>query len=130
MNTNLAHVITDPLTESPFLAGIPEPGRKLIIDAAEYRKIAPKSVIFHGGTKASHLFLLSSGGVKYYKVTKQGGELLLRWLVPGEVFGLGTLLRDPPGYMGSAMATKNCEVYVWPHAKLRELASTYPQIAE
>jgi CRP/FNR family transcriptional regulator, nitrogen oxide reductase regulator len=130
MNTNLAHVITDPLVEAPLLAGIPEPDRKLIIDTAEYRTIPAKTVIVHGGTKATQLFLLSSGGVKYYKVTKQGTELLLRWLVPGEVFGLGTLLRDPPAYVGSAVATKNCVVYVWPHTKLRELANNFPQLAE
>jgi len=76
------------------------------------------------------LFILCSGGAKYYRTTKQGEELLLRWLVPGDVFGLATLLRQPPPYMGNVQATKSGTLYMWTHAKIRELSGTYPKLAE
>jgi CRP/FNR family transcriptional regulator, nitrogen oxide reductase regulator len=116
--------------ESTFLSGITDVSRKRILAVAEYRSAAAKGMLIRGGEKAAHLFLLHSGTARYYHVTKQGEEILLRWLVPGDVFGIGTLLKHPPAYIGSAQAVEECQVYRWTHTEVRNLLRDYPQLAE
>jgi len=118
----------DRAADSQFLSGIASHSRKRILEAAEYRTLAGKDMVIQGGAKAKHLFLLASGSARYYRVTGQGKELVLRWLVPGDVFGLASLLDDPPPYMGSVQSTEECEVYVWKHERVCHLCGTYPQI--
>jgi len=129
MNT-LTNSPPESRVESQFLAGITDRDREMIIGSAESRKVQAKNFILQSDTKATHLFMLSSGGARYYLLTKQGEELVLRWLIPGDVFGIATLLKHPPDYMGSVQATKDSQVYAWPHDKIRELASQYPKLAE
>jgi len=86
--------------------------------------------IITGGDVATHLFLVSSGKLKYYRLTSNGDEILLHWLTPGDVFGLGTLLKNPPAYVGSAEALSDCDVVVWRHETIRKLTRKYPQLSE
>jgi CRP-like cAMP-binding protein len=121
---------TSPAMQSKFLAGIPEHDQKLILGIAEQRRVSASDTIIHSGDKADCLFLLREGNVKYYKVTEQGEEQVLWWLTPGDVFGLATLLKNPPGYIGSAEAKKDCTFWVWEHSSIRNLSGVYPQLAE
>lgn len=116
-------------TQSKLLDSIPDRDQELIIGVAERRTMS-NDVIIRGGEKAGYLFLLLSGRVKYYKVTREGQEVLLRWLTPGDVFGLATLIRRPPGYIGTAEAIKDCELLVWKESVIRELSGVYPQLME
>ena len=117
-------------SESKFLAGIPVRDQRLILGVAERRCVSAKQMIVQSGDPALCLFLLQDGNVKYYRVTDQGEELLLGWLTPGDVFGLATLVKDPPGYMGSAQADKDCVLWAWDHPSIRSLSGVYPQLAE
>lgn len=113
-----------------FLSGITNEAREQILGLAEYRRVPPRELLIRAGEKATHLFLLHSGTAKYYRVTKQGQELLLRWLIPGDVFGLGTLLKHPPDYMGSVQTLDECEIYRWIHPDVRKMVKVYPQLGE
>jgi CRP/FNR family transcriptional regulator, nitrogen oxide reductase regulator len=115
---------------SEFLAGLEPAARERVLASAQMRSASAKSAILTGGQPAAHLFLLLAGRVRYYKVTKAGEEVLVHWLVPGDVFGLGTLLKHPPNYIGSGEALSDCDLLVWTHADIRKLGSTYPQLAE
>jgi CRP-like cAMP-binding protein len=115
---------------SRFLAGLEKNAIESILAAAQIREIAAKRTILSEGEHASHLFLLRTGQARYYKLTKTGNEILLQWLIPGDVFGLGTLLRHPPDYLGSGETLSDCELLAWEHTSIRKLAKTYPQLAE
>lgn len=116
-------------TQSKLFERIPDHDQQLIQEIAERRKVS-SDVIIRGGEKAGYLFLLSSGRAKYYKLTKEGQELLLGWLTPGDVFGLATLLRHPPVYIGTAEAIKDCDLLVWKQSVVHELSGVYPQLLE
>jgi CRP/FNR family transcriptional regulator, nitrogen oxide reductase regulator len=113
-----------------FLSGISDESREHILASGQFRKVPANEVLIRAGEKATLLFLLHAGTAKYYRITKQGQELLLRWLVPGDVFGLGTLLKHPPDYMGSAQALEECDFYCWDHTELRKLLRLYPTLGE
>jgi CRP/FNR family transcriptional regulator, nitrogen oxide reductase regulator len=116
--------------KSRFLAGLEPTAVATILAAAKVREVPVKQNILAGGEPAAHLFLLRKGRARYCMVTKTGDEIILQWLLPGDVFGLGTLLKHPPNYIGSAEALSDCELLVWTHASIRKLADAYPQLAE
>lgn len=113
-----------------LLSGISNESREQILAMAQFRRVPAKEMLIRAGEKATFLFLLHAGTAKYYRLTKQGQELLLRWLIPGDVFGLGTLLKHPPDYMGSAQTLDECEVYCWAHPDVRKLVKVYPLLGE
>jgi len=113
-----------------LLSGISNESREQILAMAQFRRVPPKEQLIRAGEKATFLFLLHAGTAKYYRVTKQGQELLLRWLIPGDVFGLATLLKHPPDYMGSVQTLDECDFYCWAHPDVRKLVKVYPHLGE
>jgi len=115
---------------STFLRGLEEPATRAILTAARIRRISAKHNITSGGHRATHLFLIQSGQVHYYHLTKQGESVLLAWLAPGDVIGLGALLKIPSAYMATAEATSDCELLTWEHSVIRKLVSEHPLLGE
>lgn len=113
-----------------FFDGLSENEMAVIMGYAESQFITAKSMITRGGESAAQLYLLKSGRVKYFRVTKTGEELMFRLLTPGDVFGLGTLLERPLPYIGSAEAISDCEMLIWQHKIVRTLAGRYPKLGE
>lgn len=128
MASSNAQPISTP--QPAFLASIPARETAVIVSAAQVKIFPARQVIIRAGEPAAHLFLIRSGRVKYFRTTPGGAEIIFQWLTPEDVFGLGTLLKRPAGYVASAEAMENCEVLVWNHATIRSLAERYPQLAE
>jgi len=118
------------LLESKILADLSHEAKAAILRAAEVRKTSPKEFVIHAAGPATHLYLLASGRAKFYRLSHNGVELLLRWLVPGDAFGIASLLNQPLDYMGTAETVEDSEFYVWPHATLRGLLKEYPQLGD
>jgi CRP/FNR family transcriptional regulator, nitrogen oxide reductase regulator len=114
----------------PFFEAISKDATAGILSQARSQRFDLGCTIITGGDIATHLFLVSSGKIKYYRLTSSGEEVVLHWLTPGDVFGLGTLLKNPPAYVGSADALSDCDVVVWRHEIIRKLARKYPQLSE
>jgi len=91
--------------------------------------VQPNVQLCSEGQTASNLFLLTKGQVKYYRLTSEGKQVILYWLEPGDVFGLGTLLAEPQAYIGSGDSISSCEVILWDQATMRRLALAHPQLA-
>jgi CRP-like cAMP-binding protein len=132
MNAQNTTEIKAPPPKAPpmFLMGLDVQTTNLVLDAAKKQQVAANQIILHSGEKATRLYLMRRGRVRYYKPTRSGEEVLLTWLTPGDVFGLGTLLTNPPNYIGTAETITDSEMFVWEHLQIRKLARTYPQLAE
>ena len=115
---------------SRFFSGIDRTGVEDILGVAQLRRCPAEHDITTGGCRASSLYLIQSGRVRLYHLTKAGELVLLAWLVPGDVAGLVALLEIPPSYMATAQATCDCEVLAWEHLAIRKLVSCYPLLAE
>lgn len=101
-----------------------------MLGAAEIRRVCAKQPITTGGHAATHLFLVQSGRARYCHLTKKGELVVLARLVPGDVIGLLTLLKNPSTYIASAEADSDCELVAWDRAVIRKFASRYPQLGE
>ena len=115
---------------SSFLAGLGRPAAHTILAAAQIQRISAERNISTEGCRATRLFLVQSGRARFYHLTKQGEVVLLAWLVPGDVIGLGATLKSSPPYMATAEAISDCEVLAWEHSVIRKLVSLHPLLAE
>jgi CRP-like cAMP-binding protein len=94
------------------------------------RRFRAGQTIVRANDAGAHLFLLKTGSVNYCRVTPGGQEVLIIRLSPGDTFGLGTLLPKPIGYIGTAEAFRETELYVWEHQMICEFARTHSKLAE
>jgi CRP-like cAMP-binding protein len=115
---------------SRFLDGLAALDRKSILSAATQRRFTANSVVTHQGHPADHLFLLTKGCARHFFVTDEGKKLLLKWLVPGNLFGGRTILSDRSTYLASTEIVKDSSVYVWDRATIRGLVGQYPRLLE
>jgi CRP-like cAMP-binding protein len=113
-----------------FFTGLEKNETNVILAAATRRKFKGGEIVARADEPASHLFLVRDGCVDYYVVTSDGREILLRRLVSGNIFGVGAFLSQPIGYVGTSKAVHNCEVFVWEHTVIRQLAKAYPLLGE
>jgi CRP/FNR family transcriptional regulator, nitrogen oxide reductase regulator len=113
-----------------LLAGLEQPARDAIVAGGRIRRIPAKGEIITAGHRATHVFQIQSGQVRYYHLTKQGDLVQLAWMVPGDVLGLAAMLEGPSAYMASAEAISDCELLTWEQSTMRKLVSLHPLLGE
>ena len=101
-----------------------------IMAAAVIRRLAARQTIFRDEDPGTHLFLLKAGSVDLYRVTQEGQQVLIMRFSPGDTVGFVSLLSKPMGYIGTAEAVGETEVYVWEHPRVRHFAQKHPRLAE
>jgi CRP-like cAMP-binding protein len=101
-----------------------------ILAAATQRRLLSDSVVINQGDPANNLFLLTRGRARYFFVTSEGRRILLRWLVPGDVFGGMAILSRPSVYLVSTELLKDSHAFVWDRATIRHLAAEYPRLMD
>ena len=115
---------------SEFVADIKGDQLSEILGAAETKQIGPQQIILREGAAPTQMFFLLSGRVEFYRLSRAGDEVLFSLLLPGDTFGLGTLLSPPAPYFGTAKTTRASELLVWRQARIRKLAQKYPRLAQ
>lgn len=102
----------------------------LILAAAKTRRRSAKTVITHQGEPADHLYLLWRGHARYFFETNNGKKLILRWIVPGDIFGGAALVSRPSSYIVSAEAVRESILLDWNGQTIREMARRFPRILD
>jgi len=118
------------LIESKLFSGIALEDVEQIMRAAKIRKFVEGENLVVAGEKGAHLFLVRKGRIRFYRPQNTGEDVVLHWLVTGDIFGLVATLSEPPNYMGTAQAMTTGEVYTWAHTSIRRLVAHYPLLSE
>jgi CRP/FNR family transcriptional regulator, nitrogen oxide reductase regulator len=121
--------IIEPASVQLF-SGLGKHERESILAVGTIRRFKARETVVSSGQAATHLFLVRIGSIDFYVVTDDGREILLRRLVPGNVFGVATFLSEPTGYLGTARVAHDAEVLTWDHKLVRQLASAHPGLSE
>lgn len=90
---------------------------------------APRGTfLFRQGEPATNVLLLESGRVRLNEVAAGGRELLVRFVIPGEVFGDRAAI---PGskYGGTAVSDGQVRVWGWPTATMARLLQDVPRLS-
>jgi CRP-like cAMP-binding protein len=121
--------VTKPLSVALF-KGLGNHEISVIRAAAAKQTFEASQIIVRAEEPVVRLFVIEVGSVDYYIVTNDGREILLRRFVPGNAFGFATFLTESTGFLGTAKAAHKTEILVWEHQVARQLAGTYPRLAE
>lgn len=84
--------------------------------------------VFEQGGKAEQFFLLLHGHIKAYKITPNGEEVVIRFIAPGEIFGVAIAIgRD--AYPATASVIVDSVVLAWPNGAWPGLLARNPALA-
>jgi CRP-like cAMP-binding protein len=112
-----------------LLAGIEPDVRRTIIAEARHRKLRAGQPVYRMDDSGDYLYVLLKGRVHLSRVVRSGREVLVSVLVPGDVFGVVSLLTRQACYMGTAEAMESGEVMVWERPTVQRLARQHPQLS-
>ncbi len=103
---------------------------EMLLSRADKLHFHRNSIAINQGHPADYFYLLVRGRGRFFFVTDEGEKNILRWIVPGDVFGLGAITTEPSAYLVGVELTHDSNVLVWSRAKIRTLAALIPQLVE
>src|SRR5437764_2210046 len=110
----------------PLFAGCAPAELDAILAEARTARYAGDRAIFEQGEEAHSFFVLLHGHVRASKTTPTGEQVVVRYVAPGETFGVAMaigLQRYP------ATAVDDSVVLSWPSAAWPRLVAKYPALA-
>lgn len=102
----------------------------MVLSRAQKLRFHRNSIAANQGHPADRLCVLTHGRGRFFFVTDHGAKNILRWIVPGDVFGIGAITAEPSAYLVGVELTQDSTALVWSRAKIRSLASHIPQLLE
>jgi CRP-like cAMP-binding protein len=93
--------------------------------AARYPKNTP---VFRQGEPADSFFVLLHGHLRVMKTTADGQQVVVRYVVPGEVFGVAMAM-GWKAYPATPVAVEDSVALVWPAGAWPQLVAKYPSLA-
>ena len=103
---------------------------RAVLAVARQQRISPNEALQDEGNTAIHLSLLVTGLAAFYKTTPDGRKLFLRWIAPGDAFGLAALLPIPQPYFLTILAMRGGCLFAWDRASALALASRMPRLRQ
>ncbi len=111
----------------PLFAGMAPADLDKMLEGATSRRVAKDGFVFEQGGNATLFFVLLSGRVRVVKTTPDGQQVIVRYIVPGEVLGIAQALGRST-YPASAVAVVDCVVLAWSSRLWPEFAAAFPSL--
>jgi CRP-like cAMP-binding protein len=93
------------------------------------RAVEEGSFFFMQGDDARHMYVLTDGQVKLTQLSPDGQQVIMRMVVPGQMFAGIAILSPEKGYPVSAEAMENSSALAWNGRELRAIADRYPALS-
>ena len=116
--------------QSKLFEGLTAGERHTLLDGARQRKLSVNQVLQHEGEPGSHFSMVISGLAAFYKITPKGRKLFLRWIAPGDVFGLAAMQRDLQSYLTTVYGLRAGSLLVWERGALNDIVHQIPRLRE
>ncbi|MBX6425910.1 MAG: Crp/Fnr family transcriptional regulator [Variibacter sp.] len=112
----------------PLFAGLDAAGLDAILAEARSIRYPKNSIVFAQGEEAHSFFVLLHGHVRATKTTPAGQQVLVRYVTPGETFGVAVAI-GLNEYPATATAVDESIVLAWPSAAWPRLVERHPKLA-
>jgi len=116
------------VVDLPLFAGLAAAELDDILRDARAVHHGRDGVVFREGDDAASFFVLLNGHVRATKATPDGQQVVVRYVSPGEVFGVAMAI-GLARYPATATAVDDSVVLVWPAAIWPRLVEKYPALA-
>src|SRR5690606_14187987 len=84
--------------------------------------------VFQQGQIAEYFFILLHGHLKVVQTTPDGEQVTVRYVLPGEVFGIARAMRRPT-YPAACIAVEESIMLSWPSSAWDHVIASNPQCA-
>jgi len=115
---------------SSLLQGLKPSEMGAVLALARQQRISLNEVLQNEGDTPIHLSLMVRGFAGFYKSTPDGRKLFLRWIAPGDAFGLAALLQIQQPYLMTIHAMSEGSLFVWDRVSAQALVSQIPRLRE
>lgn len=95
---------------------------------ATLRRVPTGEAVFEQGETARFFYLLLGGRLKVTQVTRDGQQIMVRLVHPGDLFGFTRAL-GRPDYPGTATAAVESLVIAWPASSWERFVEDSPNLA-
>jgi len=112
----------------PIFSAMDEVELDDVITHAKAERIAKGASIFRQGDPAKSFFVLLHGRLKVVKVTPQGQQVLIRFVNPGDIYGIAKALRRED-YPATATAVVDSVTLIWPSEVWDGVMAAHPSLA-
>jgi CRP-like cAMP-binding protein len=116
------------VADLPLFAGLGAADLDALLSEARSARYAKNSAVFEQGADAHSFFLLLHGHVRATKATPDGQQIVVRYVTPGEIFGVAPAI-GLTRYPATATAMDDSVVLAWPSSAWPRLVAQYPALA-
>ena len=95
---------------------VPDKDLDTIMAIARPMRVLPGDTVFQQGQPAEQFFVLLHGHLKVIQTTNEGEQVMVRYVIPGEVFGIAKAMQRP-AYPASCIAVEESVVLGWPSSQ-------------
>lgn len=99
-----------------------------VLSTVQVRTVDPGEPVFSQGAPADEFFLLLHGHLKVSQITPAGEQVVVRHVLPGEVFGIAKAIRRDD-YPATAEAVTDSIVLVWMASQWQDFVVLNPVLA-
>jgi CRP/FNR family transcriptional regulator, dissimilatory nitrate respiration regulator len=120
--------ISDELAKAPLFGGLPAEQIETLAQICLDQKFEKGQTLFSEGSRARGFYLVVSGKIKIFKLSREGKEQILHIFGPGEIFGEVPVFAGG-NYPANADAIEPSGVIFFPRADFVGLIGREPSIA-
>lgn len=126
--TGEPHISPRRFAAADLFAGLPGSALEDVAAAARTRRAPNGMRIFNQGDEGVRAHVVLEGGVKISQTGSDGGQVVMRFIGPNEMFGTVALFTDG-SYPADATALTDTLEASWSEPELLNLMTRYPEIA-
>jgi CRP-like cAMP-binding protein len=116
------------VAELPVFAGLAPAELDAILSEARSIRYPKNSAVFQEGEDVHSFFVLLHGHVRASKTTPAGQQVVVRYVAPGEIFGVAPAI-GLTKYPATATAVDDSVALAWPSAAWPRLVAQHPALA-
>lgn len=124
----MASVDRSLVADLPLFAGLAPEALDAILQEARAIRHAKNTTVFEQGAEARAFFVLLNGHVRASKTTPEGQQVVVRYVTPGETFGVAVAI-GLTHYPATATAVDDSVVLAWPSSAWPRLVAQHPALA-
>jgi CRP-like cAMP-binding protein len=116
------------VADLPMFAGVDSDDLNHILREAQPIRYPKGASVFQQDEEAHSFFILLHGHLRVMKVTPDGQQVVVRYVTPGEIFGIAMAMGRST-YPATALAVVDSLALVWPSAAWPRLVAKHPSLA-
>lgn len=112
----------------PIFAGLSAQQRETLLQEAQAVRYPKGTTVFQQDTDAHSFYVLLHGRLRVFKLTPDGQQVVVRFVAPGELFGVAMAIGRTT-YPGTSVAVVDSVALQWPSTAWPRLVAAHPALA-